>query len=248
MEIQQLNTLLRLIIAHLLADFIFQTDAIAKSKKNKCFCSISFYIHLLVVGALVYVFLGQWANWYAPLLLLIIHGLIDHAKILIKRDNAYVFIADQLLHLTSVVLVWFWITENSFGELIVQFFHNYARNEKLLLITIAYILVTVPSGILLGYLTKQWQNEIWSNADNSLQHAGKWIGIIERFLVLSFILFNQWMPIGFLLAAKSVFRFGDLKDDKEQKKTEYILIGTLLSFSIAIVHGLVLHYLIKNVW
>jgi hypothetical protein len=40
--------------------------------------------------------------------------------------------------------------------------------------------------------------------------------------------------VGFLLAAKSVFRFGDLKDDHDRMRTEYVLIGTLLSFGIAI--------------
>jgi hypothetical protein len=101
--------------------------------------------------------------------------------------------------------------------------------------------------VLVGYLTKQWQSKIPKENDESLENAGKWIGIIERFLILSFILLNQWTPIGFLLAAKSVFRFGDLKGKEDQKKTEYILIGTLLSFFIAIMHGLVLQYVINNV-
>ncbi|MDK2969458.1 MAG: hypothetical protein PWQ65_561, partial [Bacteroidota bacterium] len=42
-----------------------------------------------------------------------------------------------------------------------------------------------------------------------------------------------------LVAAKSVFRFGDLKDSGNRKLTEYILIGTLLSFGIAIVTGMI---------
>jgi hypothetical protein len=44
--------------------------------------------------------------------------------------------------------------------------------------------------------------------------------------------------IGFLLAAKSIFRFGDLKEAKDRKLTEYVLIGTLLSFGIALLIGL----------
>jgi len=49
--------------------------------------------------------------------------------------------------------------------------------------------------------------------------------------------------VGFLLTAKSVFRFGDLKESKDRKLTEYILIGTLLSFGIAIIVGLSYLYL-----
>ena len=47
MEIQHIDILLRLIIAHLLADFVFQTDAIVKGKKNKGLGSVNFYLHLL---------------------------------------------------------------------------------------------------------------------------------------------------------------------------------------------------------
>ncbi|MDZ7776289.1 MAG: DUF3307 domain-containing protein [Bacteroidales bacterium] len=248
MQVQQLDILLRLIIAHLLADFVVQTDGLAKRKNSNGLLSGSFYIHLLTVGLLSYLLLAQWSNWYAPLVLLIVHGLIDQGKVFIKRDNTFVFVIDQLLHLISIILVWFWITENSFSILIVHVFENYTCSEKYLSIFIAYILVSVPSGVLVGYLTKEWQSDITKEYDESLKNAGKWIGITERFLILSFILMNQWTPIGFLLAAKSVFRFGDLKEKEEQKKTEYILIGTLLSFSIAIIHGLTLQYLINNIW
>ena len=54
---------------------------------------------------------------------------------------------------------------------------------------------------------------------------------------------KHWEAIGFLLAAKSVFRFGELKDAKDRKLTEYILIGTFLSFGIAIIVSLATVYL-----
>jgi hypothetical protein len=75
--------------------------------------------------------------------------------------------------------------------------------------------------------------EIHYNDTNDLPNAGKLIGIIERFLVLTFILLNQYAAVGFLIAAKSILRF---KPD-ETLKTEYVLIGTMLSFGIAIAIG-----------
>jgi hypothetical protein len=53
------------------------------------------------------------------------------------------------------------------------------------------------------------------------------------------VILGRWEAIGFLLAAKSVFRFGDLKESKDRKLTEYILIGTLLSFGVAILIGII---------
>lgn len=68
----------------------------------------------------------------------------------------------------------------------------------------------------------------------SLPQAGKYIGMLERLFVFCFVVLGQWQGIGFLIAAKSVFRFSDLSRAKDRKLTEYILIGTLLSFGLAI--------------
>jgi len=78
--------------------------------------------------------------------------------------------------------------------------------------------------------------------EDSLKNAGQFIGILERLFVFAFILLNQWSAIGLLIAAKSVFRFGDLSRAKDRKLTEYILIGTLLSFGLAIATGLAYKY------
>jgi hypothetical protein len=66
--------------------------------------------------------------------------------------------------------------------------------------------------------------------------------MLERLLIYCFILTGHFEAIGFLLAAKSIFRFGDLKEAQDRKLTEYVLIGTLLSFGIAIATGLLVQY------
>ena len=92
-----------------------------------------------------------------------------------------------------------------------------------------------------------WSKSLEDNNDESLSNAGKYIGMLERLFVFVFVITGNWEGIGFLLAAKSVFRFGDLKESKDRKLTEYILIGTLLSFGIAIAVGMLVLKLIKHV-
>lgn len=70
---------------------------------------------------------------------------------------------------------------------------------------------------------------------------------MERLFVFVFVVTGNWEGIRFLLAAKSVFRFGDLKESQDRKPTEYILIGTLLSFGIAIATGMLVLKLIEIV-
>jgi len=51
---------------------------------------------------------------------------------------------------------------------------------------------------------------------------------------------NHWEGVGFMVAAKSVFRFSDLAQAKQRKLTEYVLIGTLLSFGMAVLTGILI--------
>ncbi|MGE5500126.1 MAG: hypothetical protein ACM3Q2_18795, partial [Syntrophothermus sp.] len=150
-------------------------------------------------------------------------------------------------HLTVLVLLWL-----AFTGQFQLFFPGIAAalsNIKFWWLLLAYILLTNPSSVLIGKITQRWSNELLSMDEPEapgLKFAGKWIGIFERVLIFTFIIINQFSGVGFLLAAKSVFRFGDLKENSQHKKTEYIIIGTLLSFSIAILTGLIFQYIINS--
>jgi len=48
--------------------------------------------------------------------------------------------------------------------------------------------------------------------------------------------------IGFLLAAKSVFRFGDLRGGQETKMTECVLLGWLISMAVVSIVGILTRF------
>jgi len=244
MEVQQIDILLRLIIAHLLADFVFQTNNMVSGKRESALKSRQFWLHLFIVALTTYFLLADWLNFKIPLFIAIIHGVIDWIKIKTKKDNAWIYVGDQILHLITLIAVWIAYTDNSIS-VILAIPASLEWSNKYLIISIAYILISLPTGVLISYLTDSWQKKLGETLDESLPNAGTWIGIIERILILTFTLIQAWAPIGFLLAAKSVFRFGDLKESKDQKKTEYILIGTLISFAFAIFTGLVVNHFLN---
>ena len=68
-----------------------------------------------------------------------------------------------------------------------------------------------------------------------LPSGGRYIGWLERILVLLFVLSGYPQGIGFLIAAKSILRFGDIKNWHQRAATEYVIIGTFLSFAWAMV-------------
>jgi hypothetical protein len=65
--------------------------------------------------------------------------------------------------------------------------------------------------------------------DVGIADGGRVIGYLERGLITLFVLVGYPAGIGFLIAAKSVFRFGELTDSNRRWQAEYIIIGTLLS-------------------
>ncbi len=66
--------------------------------------------------------------------------------------------------------------------------------------------------------------------------VGSTIGVLERILIVVFVLTGTDVAIGFVVAAKTLARFR-LLDDRDF--AEYYLLGTLASVSVAIVTALI---------
>lgn len=116
---------------------------------------------------------------------------------------------------------------------------------KWLILTAGGFLVTYPAGALIDLFLKPFQKQLNKKfRPNSLRpvtglkEGGRIIGYLERLLIYVFILSGQFAGVGFLVAAKSIFRFGELKDSENRKQAEYIIIGTFTSFLLAIVVSL----------
>ncbi len=231
--------LIKLLLAHLIGDFLLQPESWVKEKEKRKQYSPKLYYHVLIHGALVMLLLWDFSLWPLALSLTLAHYVIDLLKLTLQSRTTKTtwFVADQALHLLSILLIWIAFTSVSID--LRQFFYD---PEVLALITLVFFL-TQPCSVIMANLLKNWADSIPTAADKSLRNAGKYIGILERLFVFGFILTGHWEAVGFLIAAKSVFRFGDLRKSKERKLTEYILIGTLLSFGTAILSGVLFQFI-----
>lgn len=231
--------LIQWIFVHLLTDFVLQSSSMVRHKRRLKARSWFLYLHCLLHGGLIYLVTANWNLWQIPLIVVVTHYFIDLWK-LYRKDNFAYFIADQLLHLVVLLAVWsIFITQP--GWLITSW--TAIRNDlNFWLIASGYLTVTFPLSLLMYYATQRWRRSVeqgdWGKSSSSLSEAGKWIGIFERVLVYTFVVTSHFEGIGFLIAAKSVLRFNDIKGNDARKETEYVLIGTLMSFSFSILIGL----------
>lgn len=233
-----LNLFITLLLAHFIGDFLLQPSTWVTDKEQKKWASKYLYFHI-AIHALVLIILLQFNFKYAWAILLITgsHYIIDLIKLILKDkiNPRWLFALDQIAHVLMIV----WAV--SIYEPISFSLEN-LYNPKVLLAATCVIFVTTVSSVIMKTIISKWALE--ENNEGSLKDAGAYIGMLERLFVFAFIVMNYWEGIGFLIAAKSVFRFGDLSKAKDRKLTEYILIGTLLSFGLAIGCGLMFRYII----
>jgi len=219
------DLLLMQIIAHLLADFTFQSKEWVEKKRDFGFKSKHLYWHVLVVFLVSLLFADQWRFVLFSVVIAASHLAIDGLKNSLK-DWKYTFFIDQVLHIAIIAGMVF-IYNHYFS--LTPVIELPVNTHQLMIIT-GYLICTKPANVLIKKILELWNIISFSGSKEiELENAGKLIGIMERILILTLLLYNQFTAVGFLITAKSILRYEGIK----ATKTEYVLIGTLLSFGIA---------------
>jgi hypothetical protein len=225
--------LIKILFVHFIGDFIFQPENWVSEKERLKIKSPKLYFHTIIHGLLVFLILFDLTYWIPAILIMVLHFIIDLVKVYFQKEKTKIiwFIADQTLHILGILIIWLIWFKPDIDIAAIYY------DPVTWIFAISILILTKVSSILIQLLMQKWSGALNDSKEESLSEAGKYIGILERLFVFAFILTGHWEAVGFLLAAKSVFRFGDLKESKDRKLTEYILIGTLLSFGIAIFLG-----------
>ncbi|ADN76271.1 conserved hypothetical protein [Ferrimonas balearica DSM 9799] len=253
-----LTLLLWLVLAHVLGDFYLQpqrwVDERNRRHSQSVWLPVHALLHALLACAVVWLY-GMASHAIAAtfLMMFLSHYLTDLAKSY-RPPHLKWLVLDQLFHLFWLVVIWLVITQNHTLALVAQL--GLWLNPRILVVALAYLLVFKPASVMVATLLGKWHLDFEAVTDlnvseeskdsHTLASAGEYIGYIERGLIVTFLLSNQLAAVGFVLAAKSVFRFGDLKDRHDRKFTEYVMIGTFASMAIAFVIGLLARLAIQH--
>jgi hypothetical protein len=250
------------VLAHTVADFIFQTDRTIDKK-----------LALRPSG-----FFGHWSAVFFTLLVLLlpygliniftyclivatIHIFLDLFKVFIEKRTGAIaslslFLVDQFLHVLVIILLvphfYFRATESFEG--LVRRLTSYTGIDlaglpvgRIVFTSIIYLSVVFGGAVFIrklfdliyrsepDYLTRI----VGSNTSLNNVRTGKVIGIFERLLVLTIYLTGNVASISIVVAAKSLARFKHF-DNKDF--AEYYLIGTLASVMLAITGGIILSF------
>jgi hypothetical protein len=251
-----LRTLLAAYLGHLVADFVFQTRRLvdAKLRGRPSAYLLHGLIHYLSSVLLVAFFVpGSIVALRTHLViaaLALVHLLIDSAKVQLSTKRAIgggagPYVADQLVHLLTVALAaWLLSPGMSFTALSAPLQASRNLGNKFLVVPVIYIAVIFGGGYLIRFLmvslTESVKDEELEKAGEQLQNAGLYIGWLERFLILTALLVRSPAAVGLILTAKAITRYPEFKS---ARFAEYVLIGTLLSVSLAFVGAVFLAWL-----
>lgn len=226
------EVLTRLLLAHVVGDFIFQTDSSCRKKLERGLCGLHIYLHAFLIFVLSWLALWCVSGWWLALIIGVAHLLIDSVK---KRDNLASFLLDQLAHVMCIGVIVYVAMDK---ELYVVLSHDYAWVNSVCLFSLVFLLNGKPANLLIKHLLRTYSvpSPKESDSSNEIIRSGKLIGNLERWLIIVFMLCGQYEAIGFLIAAKSIIRY----KDSATAKTEYVLAGTLISVFVAVLSGLLL--------
>jgi len=225
------QTFVTILTAHLLGDFVFQCDWMVRRKRNVGVL----LLHVAVVTLASWLLTGT-NKWELLIGIGVSHLVMDAVKAYLMPDSFSSLLIDQVVHLAALVgLAWV------FSDAVLAGFWMSALPADVwpwyfaaLSLLSGIILAVRTGGILIEQATRGFLAEISDDKIDGLQRGGQYIGWLERSLVMLLVFMDQATGIGFVIAAKSILRFGEIKEPGQRKVAEYVIIGTFFSFGWAL--------------
>ena len=251
-----LRTLLAIYLGHLLTDFVFQTHGLVERKRRGQ--PSAYFLHglthylcaILLTGFFIPGAIVALRTHLVIAALTLVHLLIDLAKIQLAgrgliSNGTRAYLGDQLLHfLTVAAAAWLLSPDVSVSALTARLHDFRTIPGTFLAVPVIYVGVIFGGGYLIRFLTRSMAESVKKDepekSGEQLQNAGLYIGWLERFLILTALLLRSPAAVGLILTAKAITRYPEFKS---ARFAEYVLIGTLLSVSLAFVGAVFLAWL-----
>ena len=239
--------LYRLILAHLLTDFPFQTSYIFKLRKNWWGNLIHASIFIPTGAILVLPFLGK--AWLCVVFIGITHFIIDQWKVIKTKDgNIWLFLVDQIIHFSFIIIVATFLETKivmvvptlslppfAFSLSYLKGLIVYAYfQDKFILYLIGYLVSTFTGAVLIYEIERVFFPKIRKETvlDKGIISLG------ERALITTLIVINQYLWIPLVLLTKSIILFATQR--KVDRFYQFLTLSLVLSASISILVGLCL--------
>lgn len=242
---------LALLLAHLVGDYILQWDRLSRWKSEKVGGVL---VHGFIVTLVTFLFTVPFEPGWWPWAISvgIIHTMIDGLELPIRyRMNngkqgasaLLLFLVDQSLHLTVIAFALVVSGYLAFPVLIESLMRA-ADDNRLLTFILAYAFLTMPAWIIIKFLVHGLLNR--SAPDFSLKPESKYIGMFERGIIATMILFGQFILIPLAALPRVIYDWSGQTGNmatvsNSSRRLWFLYLSELLaSVALAVAIGLVL--------
>ncbi len=237
-----------LLIAHFLADFSFQSTKLAEKKINKFKFLI---IHSLIYAGTFCIAIFPFVKFSSAVLPYIIiitsHFCIDWIRTILDKkftNRIYAFtsfIIDQIFHIVIIVVIYYIFSLSVRTNQIYEYIGKWVYFENLIIYSSILVIIWDPVAVFIKKMFSYIIDKQSSICEDNDPQIGRIIGKLERVIIASLVLCNQFGAIGFVLTAKSIARYKQLED---RNFAEKYLVGTLTSAIIAFITTIILKQLL----
>jgi len=175
-------------LAHLVGDYVLQWDALAQWKSRELRGVIVHSVLLFAVTAL-FAFVIEPGWWAGVLLISISHFAVDAAQFLFRPTLPPLlrFFTDQFLHFFFILLALVWGGFLTWGHVPADIAAA-ARQTPVLTALLGYAFITMPTWVLLKFVV---YGLVKGEAPDFPAGPNKFVGITERVLITTLVLFGQ---------------------------------------------------------
>jgi len=245
-----------LLLGHFLGDFYIQTKKMAEKKEKSlrwvlihCLC---YWIIMLLISLPII----SWKIALAATVAAILHMVIDVIKfaytfskikkgkmtLALKRN---VFFVDQVFHIACLFGITYWVIISNMPRVELKIIKDFldvvgVSGQFIISWVLALLVIHKPANIVIQKLLMIYKPDSNDKDKKNDNNAGRFIGTVERIIMLIFLSIGQYSAIGLVLTAKSIARYDKIA--KEPEFAEYYLLGTLLSTLLVIMASFVMKY------
>jgi len=236
--------LLKLTVAHVVGDFVLQSDTIAQRKRS--------FHGLLWHGAIHAVCLAVvwWSEAASPgskgalVGLLVAHLAIDRWTTGWETNGWSRLVVDQALHALTIMMAVSLMRPAELGQ-VAAWVTATIRGDELWLLLLGAGVTTWVGAVAIRLIVTPYTRQLAGEPGSGrpgLEAAGRLIGILERSIVFFAITMRVEALVGFVVAAKAILRLPEAREGKSHALAEYYLIGSLASLLWAILFASLTRY------
>ncbi len=233
-----------LFLAHLIGDFVLQTEQMALKKGHRL---PWLALHASIVAGITWVLCWTPDALLVVIAVFISHLVFDAIKPRLRGSQLMWYIVDQAAHIV-VLLAGSYVMVRYYGLQHMPLSDDVSL--KVLALVCGYLVLLRPLTIGIGLFLKPWQDELIGPGGDcpatGLTRSSEWIGNLERVFTMTCVLINEFTLVAALLLAKAIMRYGQASRPEQRKRADYIVLGTLASITAAIIVAILTRLLLDE--